>query len=125
MTVYVDDMAATFGRMTMCHMIADSDTELHAMADRIGVARRWHQKPGTPRSHYDIALSKRALAIEAGAVIITQRQCAAMTARRRVEGALGNPAEAVQWLGDHTIRRMNDAPASGVPGDATEERNGE
>lgn len=44
MTVYVDDMKAEFapshrpGRTyVMSHMIADTDAELHAMADRIGV----------------------------------------------------------------------------------------
>jgi len=74
--VYVDDMRAPYGRLIMCHMIADSDEELHAMAERIGVARRWHQKPG-PGSHYDIALSKRALAVAAGALEITWRQAEA------------------------------------------------
>jgi Protein of unknown function (DUF4031) len=67
MTVYVDDMRAPYGRMIMCHMIADSDVELHAMAAKIGVARRWHQAPPRHASHYDIALSKRAAAIAAGA----------------------------------------------------------
>jgi len=67
MTVYVDDMRAPYHRMIMCHMLADADDELHAMAARIGVARKWHQKAGTPQSHYDICLSKRALAIAAGA----------------------------------------------------------
>ena len=43
MAVYVDDMRANFGRMKMCHMIADTIDELHTMADRIGVARRWFQ----------------------------------------------------------------------------------
>lgn len=70
MAVYVDDMRAPYGRMVMCHMLADSDEELHAMADRIGVARRWHQKPGTYHSHYDICLTKRAKAVEAGAIEI-------------------------------------------------------
>lgn len=71
MSVYVDDMRAAFGRMIMCHMVADSSEELHAMAGAIGVARRWCQYPGTKREHYDIALSKRALAVKLGAVEIT------------------------------------------------------
>jgi hypothetical protein len=53
----------------MCHMIADTPEELHAMADHIEVARRWFQEP--PKAsfwHYDIAQSKRALAIGAGAL---------------------------------------------------------
>jgi hypothetical protein len=75
MSVYVDDMRARFGRMVMCHMVADTLDELHAMADRIGVARRWYQGPPTGRwPHYDIALSKRALAVAAGALPIRQRE---------------------------------------------------
>lgn len=74
MAVYVDDMRAPFGRMKMCHMIADSSDELHAMADRIGVARKWCQDRGTYREHYDIALSKRALAIKAGAIEIERHE---------------------------------------------------
>lgn len=92
MTVYVDSMRAPFGRMLMCHMIADTEAELHAMADRIGVARRWYQG-----DHYDIAQSKRRLAVEAGAVEITWKQCGAMCFRRKVEGALGSPEDAVEW----------------------------
>lgn len=76
MAVYVDDMRAKFGRMVMCHMIADTDDELHAMAELIGVDRRWHQKAGTAQSHYDICLAKRALAVKGGAVEITMRRLA-------------------------------------------------
>jgi hypothetical protein len=72
-SVYVDDMRARYGRMVMCHMTADSSEELLAMADRIGVARRWLQKPGTPREHFDICLARRALAVKAGAVETTAR----------------------------------------------------
>lgn len=45
MTVYVDDVRHPFRRMVMSHMWADSLDELLAMADRIGVARRWLQQP--------------------------------------------------------------------------------
>ncbi|GJH00229.1 DUF4031 domain-containing protein [Paraburkholderia terrae] len=110
MTVYVDDMKAKFGRMVMCHMLADTDDELHAMADTIGVARRWWQSPAkTSGSHYDIALSKRALAVEAGAVEITMRQAGAMNARRRVTGELGMPDDAVEWLLTYMEQRRKSA----------------
>lgn len=92
MTVYVDDMRAPYGRLIMCHMIADTNEELNAMADAIGVARRWHQG-----DHYDICLSKRALAVAAGAVEISMRQAGAMHARRKRTGALGNPEDALDW----------------------------
>lgn len=76
MAVYVDDMKAAFGSMIMCHMWADSDAELLAMADRIGVQRKWiqgHQTLsfGKHRNaswvHFDTQ-SKRALAVRAGAI---------------------------------------------------------
>ncbi|HET7111693.1 MAG TPA: DUF4031 domain-containing protein [Gemmatimonadales bacterium] len=82
MSVYVDDMKAAFGRMKMCHMVADSNAELLAMVDRIGVARKWIQAEGTSREHFDIALSKRAEAVKAGAVEITMRQLAMRTRNR-------------------------------------------
>jgi len=90
-SVYVDDMKRRYGRMFMCHMIADSTAELHAMADRIGVARRWLQKAGTPREHYDVCLAMRAVAIEYGAIPITQRELAVKTRARR---PLSPPIEA-------------------------------
>lgn len=71
MAVYVDDMEASFGRMIMCHMIADTPEELLEMADRIGVRRKWIQYPGTFKEHFDIAKGKRALAIGYGAIEIS------------------------------------------------------
>lgn len=88
MTVYVDNMRAPYGRLIMCHMISDSEEEMHAMADKIGVARKWYQG-----DHYDIALSKRALAIKNGAVVVTRRQLGLMLRNRRRTGLLGNPFE--------------------------------
>jgi hypothetical protein len=83
MAVYIDDMQAGYGRMKMCHMVADTDEDLHVMAAKIGVARRWHQKSGTPQSHYDICLSKRALAVQFGAQEITQRETGMIVRRKR------------------------------------------
>jgi len=72
--VYVDGMKAAFGRMVMCHMIADTHDELLAMAARIGVQSRWIQKAGTRQEHFDICLAKRKLAVEAGALEISQME---------------------------------------------------
>lgn len=82
MTVYVDDMRAQFGRMVMCHMGADSHEELLAMAALIGVDERWLQHGGTPKEHFDVALSKRTLAVEHGAVEVTVREFVLRMARR-------------------------------------------
>ena len=73
MAVYVDDAQNPFGRMKMCHMIADTTLELMAMADRIGVKAKWVQYYTEAKEHFDICQAKRALAIENGAVPISQR----------------------------------------------------
>lgn len=86
MSVYVDDMEAPFGRMKMCHMIADTHGELVRMADHIGVARKWIQYPGRHDEHFDICKSVRALAVTAGAVEIGLRELAAKTHDRRGDG---------------------------------------
>jgi hypothetical protein len=77
MPVYVDDQENKYGRMVMCHMIADTEDELHEMADKIGVPRRWFQnKPGHP--HYDICLTKRKKAVSFGAKEITAKEAVAI-----------------------------------------------
>jgi hypothetical protein len=98
MAVYVDDMHAPVGSHLMCHMIADSEDELHAMAALIGIERRRHQNPETMRvysSHYDIIVSEKDRAIAAGAVSITWLQCSAMAGLRRSGHAMGDPQTAL------------------------------
>lgn len=69
MSVYVDDMEAPFGRYIMCHMWADTYDELRQMVLAIGVDFKWLQHP--PRAswvHMDIVKTKRALAVQHGAI---------------------------------------------------------
>jgi len=58
--------------MKMCHMVADSLPELHAMAALIGVPRKWFQN--CQNKHYDICLSKRRLAVAAGAKEVSRNE---------------------------------------------------
>jgi hypothetical protein len=84
MTVYVDDVRHSYGRMVMCHMWSNSLDELLAMADRIGVARRWLQQP--PKAswvHFDISLGKKAEAIRAGAELTDKYGPVEFLARQR------------------------------------------
>ncbi len=70
MTVYVGSARTRFARMIMCHMWADTLPELLAMADTIGVHRRWlQQPPAASWTHFDIRLAKKTRAIAAGAVL--------------------------------------------------------
>jgi hypothetical protein len=81
--------------MVMCHMWADTREELFAMADRIGVARRWFQRPpgtGLPGmdaswEHFDIAQSKRAIAVRLGAIETDRFGPVEHEARRRGDQA--------------------------------------
>ena len=72
MSVYVDNARLPYGRMKMCHMVADTLEELHDMADKIGVMRKHFQKK-SKYPHYDICLAKRDLAINWGAKQVSGR----------------------------------------------------
>lgn len=78
MPVYVDNFNARFGRMIMCHMMADTQKELLEFADKIGVKRKWIQYKGTYLEHFDICLSKKKEAIKAGAIEMNFRDYARM-----------------------------------------------
>lgn len=80
MAVYVDKAENRFGRMLMCHMLADTVAELHQMADQIGLKRQWFQPLSRP--HYDLSKTKRAEAIAAGAVELDRHELVAMMKRQ-------------------------------------------
>lgn len=78
MSCYVDNVGHKFGRYTMCHLWADTEEELLAMVDKIGVQRKWIQGHSTLSFgkhreaswvHFDIALSKKQLALREGAIL--------------------------------------------------------
>ncbi len=81
MTVYVDDIVdyhktvpACPNARRWCHMATDGPIEeLHAMAERIGLKREWFQDPNR-FPHYDLVVSRRALAVKAGAVEVSGRE---------------------------------------------------
>ena len=81
--VYVDHYRAPYGRMKMSHLMADTTEELLAMVDAIGVNRKWIQKAGCHDEHFDIAESKRLLAIRAGAQPVSSRDLIAVVRRKR------------------------------------------
>lgn len=92
MTVYVDDVRHPFGRMVMCHMWADTLDELLAMAERIGVQRKWiqgHPTLSMPKArnagwvHFDISLDKKSRALAAGAVLTDKYGPTEHEARRK------------------------------------------
>lgn len=83
MAVYIDQMNAKFGRMIMCHMMADTTDELIQMAKNIGVNTKWIQDKGTPHEHFDISLGKKKIAIEKfGAIEVGWREIANLIKRR-------------------------------------------
>jgi len=67
MAVYVDRCIIPWKGKVWCHMGADTISELHKMADKIGLKREWFQNKNN-HPHYDITNNKRIIAIKNGAI---------------------------------------------------------
>jgi hypothetical protein len=75
--------------MKMCHMVADTLEELHRVAAIIGVAKKHYQGYLRARlPHYDICKSKRAAAIEEGAIEVNSRKIVEIGRRLRIEALI-------------------------------------
>lgn len=78
MSVYVDTLREWGWRMygrtiASCHMIADTPAELHGMALRLGLKPQHQQTSGLGDLHYDLTPTRRARAVQLGAVELTRR----------------------------------------------------
>jgi len=123
MTVYVDNAMIPFGRMLMCHMWADSDVELLAMAQKIGVASKWIQghptlSIGKHRKaswvHFDVCKDKQKKAIHYGAKLTdvfgpVEHTAKLMLAKGKIEGnqlLIDNAKEQLRRVTDARARRQ-------------------
>lgn len=75
MPVYVGNLEWPFRNTVLFHMVADTNEELHSMADKIGINRKWFQTGASHGiNHYDICKSKKVLALQNGAVEMSDRE---------------------------------------------------
>jgi hypothetical protein len=84
--VFVDEPAWPYRGQMYCHMFTDQFdlTELHQMAQRIGLKRSWFQNPRPgDHPHYDLAPSKRALALANGACFRSGKEWVLIVRERR------------------------------------------
>lgn len=76
MGVYVDDAIWEWRGERWCHLVADTDAELAAFAERLGLEPRWLQhRPARPwLDHYDLPDYGRDKAIQLGATPVGRRE---------------------------------------------------
>lgn len=67
MAIYVDNARIAWRGRKWCHLVADTTTELHTFATRLGLRRSWFQGSAS-FPHYDVTIETRALALELGAL---------------------------------------------------------
>ncbi|MGB3500004.1 MAG: DUF4031 domain-containing protein [Mesorhizobium sp.] len=88
MAVYVDDPIWPHAGRLWCHMLADSEDELHAFAARLGLKRSSYQGPPvTKNPHYDLTAFERNRALRIGAVAVTRHEIVQILRRLRAEAA--------------------------------------
>lgn len=97
MTVYLDDARKPQGCYVLSTLIADTDKELRAFAQAIGLDPSWILEPpeGNDLRAY-VSPGLGLLALKRKAVEITAEQSIAMRWHRHHHGALGTPAGALQ-----------------------------
>jgi hypothetical protein len=85
MAAYVDDAIWQWHGRKWCHLLADTEDELHRFARSIGLHRTSYQgPPKTAAPHYDLTTYERGLAIKRGAVICDRARIVAIYRRVRL-----------------------------------------
>lgn len=84
MSVYVDPLFEWHTGRHWCHMIADSEAELHMFARRIGLKSDWFHVSSSGVPHYDLSPNKRNMAIAYGAQEITGKELVEISRRNRL-----------------------------------------
>lgn len=116
MAVYVDEIVE-YGEVARrkglrwsrwSHLTADTQPELHTFAARLGLRRSWFQNSTNYRWHYDVVPTKRARAIELGAVEVDRHGMAEIMARRRAALA-APPAGEPEAVDPDRPTRLTDA----------------
>lgn len=90
MTIYVDNLES-WGwimrghKVRSCHMFTDTVdlTELHEMAEKIGMKKSWFQDKDRTAPHYDLVESRRIEAVKLGAIELDRRQSVEIWKLRR------------------------------------------
>lgn len=94
MSVYVDPVfewggSETFRWKKSCHMYADTEDELHKLAEKIGLKREWFQAENTALLHYDLTEGKRWQAVRHGAKEHTMKEMAQYMQKQRTKKMAG------------------------------------
>lgn len=116
MTVYVDPAIHKWRNDLWGHLTSDGGLEeLHVFAQSIGLKREWFQDPvedGISHPHYDVNVSKRALAVERGA---TEQSSEESVQRFRAWRLADQSPDSVEcqaiWLPSHDFDDGSSAPA--------------
>lgn len=88
MAVYVDDAIWSFAGRRWCHLMADTEAELHRFAARLGLHRHSYQgPPRTSAPHYDITGFERDRAVRMGALAVDRAGIVAVFRRVKRPGA--------------------------------------
>jgi Protein of unknown function (DUF4031) len=92
--VYVDEAIWHWQGRRWCHLVADTQDELHRFAAQLGIHRSSYQgPPRTSNPHYDLTAYERRVAIARGAIASNRHEIIAVL---RASRGAAKPQAAVE-----------------------------